>query len=430
METIGERVRSLRRSAGLSQEELAAGRFSKEYVSQIERGRRGRPSRRWSGSPIGWRPTASSSSTASAGGRRADRGALVDAERLLEEARYDDALQAFADMRALPGRAPRRRSPSGCSAERHGRASASGSSTRRWPCSRKRPRWRSRRVHRRRPRGGRLPGRRRPLLGVEASPRRSSSSTRRSCSRRARTSPSDRLRSDIFHWRARCHRRNRDWVAAQDDIERALELAEACADDRRAADALFQASLVAQREGRWVLARTYAERSRTLFDAARRPRDGRAAAEQPRGAQPPPRRRRSGDRAARGGVRDVRRAGPRGRCRLRLLVARRRSSSIVAIRRCEDERAEGARPPRRSRRPSAGDRHGAAHPRPLVCGHRASSTKPRSGSRRRTRPSAGRGPWAIAAMRGWPRAMSRPYGAATQSPPASTGEPRWRSARS
>jgi tetratricopeptide (TPR) repeat protein len=79
--------------------------------------------------------------------------------------------------------------------------------------------------------------------------------------------PSDRLRSDVFHWRARCHRRNRDWVAAQDDIERALELAEACADDRRAADALFQASLVAQREGRWVLARTYAERSRELFDA-------------------------------------------------------------------------------------------------------------------------------------------------------------------
>jgi tetratricopeptide (TPR) repeat protein len=76
----------------------------------------------------------------------------------------------------------------------------------------------------------------------------------------------DRLRSDIFHWRSRCHRRNRDWVAAQEDIERALELAEACADDRRAADALFQGSLVAQRQGRWVLARTYAERSRELFD--------------------------------------------------------------------------------------------------------------------------------------------------------------------
>ena len=76
---------------------------------------------------------------------------------------------------------------------------------------------------------------------------------------------SDRLRSDVLHWRARCHRRNRDWVAADEDIERALELAEAIHDTRRAADALFQASLVAQRQGRWVLGRTYAERSRELF---------------------------------------------------------------------------------------------------------------------------------------------------------------------
>ena len=77
---------------------------------------------------------------------------------------------------------------------------------------------------------------------------------------------SDRLRSDIFHWRARCHRRQRDWVAAEEDIERALELAEASTDPRRIADALFQASLVAQRQGRWVLARSYAERSRQLFE--------------------------------------------------------------------------------------------------------------------------------------------------------------------
>ncbi len=76
----------------------------------------------------------------------------------------------------------------------------------------------------------------------------------------------DRLRSDIFHWRSRCHRRHRDWVAAAEDIERALELADASSDSRRAADALFQASLVAQRQGRWVLARTYAERSRDLFE--------------------------------------------------------------------------------------------------------------------------------------------------------------------
>lgn len=37
--TLGARVRSLRRSAGMTQAELADGRFSKEYVSQIERGK-------------------------------------------------------------------------------------------------------------------------------------------------------------------------------------------------------------------------------------------------------------------------------------------------------------------------------------------------------------------------------------------------------
>ena len=63
----------------------------------------------------------------------------------------------------------------------------------------------------------------------------------------------------------RCHRRNRDWVAAQEDIERALELAEAATDTRRIADALFQASLVAQRRGAWILARAQAERARDLF---------------------------------------------------------------------------------------------------------------------------------------------------------------------
>src|SRR4051794_41859388 len=36
---LGERLRQLRVSAGLTQSELAGDRFSKEYVSQIERGK-------------------------------------------------------------------------------------------------------------------------------------------------------------------------------------------------------------------------------------------------------------------------------------------------------------------------------------------------------------------------------------------------------
>src|SRR5436309_13552141 len=36
---LGERLRRLRREAGMTQSEVADGRFSKEYVSQIERGK-------------------------------------------------------------------------------------------------------------------------------------------------------------------------------------------------------------------------------------------------------------------------------------------------------------------------------------------------------------------------------------------------------
>ena len=36
---LGDRLRSLRLAAGLTQTELAGERFSKEYVSQIERGK-------------------------------------------------------------------------------------------------------------------------------------------------------------------------------------------------------------------------------------------------------------------------------------------------------------------------------------------------------------------------------------------------------
>jgi tetratricopeptide (TPR) repeat protein len=79
--------------------------------------------------------------------------------------------------------------------------------------------------------------------------------------------PNDRLRSDVHQWRSRCYRRQRDWEAAREDIDRALELVEALDDRRRSAEVNLQASLVAERQGRWVLARRYAEESRDLFEA-------------------------------------------------------------------------------------------------------------------------------------------------------------------
>jgi transcriptional regulator with XRE-family HTH domain len=268
IETIGERVRSLRRSAGLSQAELAEGRFSKEYVSQIERGKT-RPTREtleWLADRLA---TDREFLELGVSKREAERfeAALCDAELLVDAHRYEEALRAFRGAREIAGV-----------------ASVPPSSLRllngeTWA----------------RIRLGELDSAmslleeaaaltvtagftdvdRAEVVFRVAVVRYSQSSIPEAiilfdeALMLAESSEprADRLRSDIFHWRSRCHRRNRDWVAAQEDIERALELAEACSDSRRVADALFQASLVAQRQGRWVLARTYAERSRALFEA-------------------------------------------------------------------------------------------------------------------------------------------------------------------
>ena len=54
--------------------------------------------------------------------------------------------------------------------------------------------------------------------------------------------PSDILRAQNFRWRSRCYRRQRDWQAAREDVERALELVERLSDKRAAAQVYFQAS--------------------------------------------------------------------------------------------------------------------------------------------------------------------------------------------
>lgn len=265
--TMGERVRSLRRSAGLSQEELAAGRFSKAYVSQIERGKTWPTAEtlEWLADRLATDREFLEHGLTLADSQRLE-AALVDAERILEDARYGDALRAFADVRALAG------------------ASATPAVSLRLLLGEA---WAHIRL-------GELPAAMALLdpaatlaVGTGFSDldraeivfrvgvvRYSESGINEAIVlfdqalllAESSDLSADRLRSDILHWRARCHRRNRDWYAAQEDIERALELAEAASDPRRAADALFQASLVAQRQGRLVLARTYAEQSRTLFE--------------------------------------------------------------------------------------------------------------------------------------------------------------------
>jgi tetratricopeptide (TPR) repeat protein len=77
--------------------------------------------------------------------------------------------------------------------------------------------------------------------------------------------PSDQLRSEIFGWRSRCYRRQRDFEAAREDVEHALELAGAIEDRRSVANTYFQASLVAERLGHWLQARSYAENAKALY---------------------------------------------------------------------------------------------------------------------------------------------------------------------
>jgi tetratricopeptide (TPR) repeat protein len=77
--------------------------------------------------------------------------------------------------------------------------------------------------------------------------------------------PCDALKANILSWRSRCWQRQRDFEAARDDVERALELSRAVDDLRTIGAAYFQASLVADREGHWVLARNYAERAREAY---------------------------------------------------------------------------------------------------------------------------------------------------------------------
>src|ERR687885_1052414 len=82
---LGERLRQLRVSSGLTQSELAGDRFSKEYVSQIERGKT-RPTQEtieWLAARLGVDPSFLSSGV-SADERARVEATLARAETLTE----------------------------------------------------------------------------------------------------------------------------------------------------------------------------------------------------------------------------------------------------------------------------------------------------------------------------------------------------------
>lgn len=78
------------------------------------------------------------------------------------------------------------------------------------------------------------------------------------------TLPTAELRATILQWRARCWLRQHLPGMATQDVERALELAEG-GSSRVLADVSFQASVVAERQGNWLLARMYAETALELY---------------------------------------------------------------------------------------------------------------------------------------------------------------------
>jgi tetratricopeptide (TPR) repeat protein/DNA-binding XRE family transcriptional regulator len=264
---LGERLRQLRVAAGLTQSDLAGERFSKEYVSQIERGKT-RPTREtveWLAVRLGVDPGFLANGVATDERGRLE-GALARAEALIEALENEDAAAEYETL--VPA----------------ARATGVAELTVRALLGAGRTQMRM---------GGLRPAL--DLLNearglVESGPfsdleraevfyalgicRYQLNSVQTALgllnealglAERAGL-PSDQLRSNILSWRSRCWRRVRDYEAAREDIERALQLAEDANDPRTIGAAYFQASLVADREGHWVLARNYAEKARAAYE--------------------------------------------------------------------------------------------------------------------------------------------------------------------
>ena len=96
---LGERVRQLRVAAGLTQTDLAGDRFSKEYVSQIERGKT-RPTREtieWLAGKLGV-DAGFLERGVSADERSRVETMLARAEALTNAERYAEAIEEYENM--------------------------------------------------------------------------------------------------------------------------------------------------------------------------------------------------------------------------------------------------------------------------------------------------------------------------------------------
>ncbi|MES1246854.1 MAG: tetratricopeptide repeat protein [Actinomycetota bacterium] len=264
---LGERLRQLRVAAGLTQSELAGERFSKEYVSQIERGKT-RPTSEtieWLATRLGVDAGFLANGVATDERGRLE-GALARAEALFSGARNDEAI---AEYEALVPQARAMGVP-----ELAVRA-LTGAGKTRMRLGATRDALELLNEARAIVEGGQFSDLERAevfyALGVcryQLNSVQTALGLLNEALALAERSgmPSDSLRSNVLSWRSRCWRRMRDYEAAREDIERALQLAEDADDPRVIGAAYFQASLVADREGHWVLARSYAEKARTAYE--------------------------------------------------------------------------------------------------------------------------------------------------------------------
>jgi tetratricopeptide (TPR) repeat protein len=264
---LGDRLRQLRVAAGLTQSDIAGDRFSKEYISQIERGKT-RPTPEtveWLAARLGTDVTFLASGVSSDERARAE-AVLTRAEALVEKLEFDGAIDEYARalgpvvasgaaelrVRLLSGEAWARmqngevRTGLDLLAEARGLAEAAEFSD----VERAEILFRL--------------GVARYLISSIATSIALFGEALALLDRSELAS--DLLRAKVLTWRSRCYRRQRDYEAAREDIELSLELAESMQDALALGEAYFQASLVAERDGHWVLARTYAERAKSQYE--------------------------------------------------------------------------------------------------------------------------------------------------------------------
>src|SRR6185369_8175623 len=264
---LGERLRQLRVAAGMTQTDLAGDRFSKEYVSQIERGKT-RPTPEtilWLAERLGVDAGFLANGISADERGRVD-AALARADALLEARRNDEALEEFEKIRAavlatgLPELEARALSGEATLRMRAGEVREAIALLERARALTERTTFSD---VERADVLFRLGVARYKLNSIQTAIGLFDEGLK--LAERSEI-PSDQLRSSILAWRSRCYRRRRDLEAAREDVERALELAEGLSDKRTAADVYFQASIIADREGHWVLARSYAERAKSAYE--------------------------------------------------------------------------------------------------------------------------------------------------------------------